>query len=1067
LAIKKSQKMKNNYLLLAVLLTTLFSYAQTPCSGGTAAGFDCNGMTLQSHLTIAQMGGQGYGGGDPAEAQDSWGWTDSMTGKEYALVAMNDKTSFVDISDPNNPVYLGKLDSHTGTSWWRDVKVFNNYAYIVSDNNGSHGVQIFDLTKLRTADGTPVVNFSRDGLYSGISNAHNLIIDEDNGFAYILGSNRNGGGPRVLDLSNPTNLTVAGNISAYGYCHDAQVVTYNGPDTEHVGKQIMIGSFSDSDFVRVLDVTNKSNVTQIGNIDYNDKYYTHQGWFTEDQRFFIVGDELDETNGPGFNTRTLVFDMQDLDNPVLHYTHYGATPAIDHNGYVKGNRFYLANYRAGMRVFKFEDLYDPAITVNQMQEVEFFDTHPGSNSAAYHGAWNVYPFFESGNIIISDLDQGLFVVKDPNYDTTPPVVVCQPFTAVLNKATGTVTIDALDVDGGSTDNIGIIKRTLTGQTTFTCADLGLIFNVELTVEDDYGLSTSCSTTVTVAGETTVYQGGGSWSNGLPDIGSNAKISTQDYDTAVAGNGSFSACTCEIDANRTLTVGADTYIELENDIVVDGTLVVKHTGNVVQRMEDAQVIKGLSAVINVELATPVLQTRDFMVMGSPMTADTRGGVFTNAFLVLDHHPLDFIPYAGVPQGATNFSDDNGNFWTSYTGTINPAEGYIVRPQSGYSDPANVSYDMTYFEGTLNSGPISRPAIFNGATPNPDGTPIIFSNPYASAISATDFISHNALVNEVYFWEHLTPPSVVVPGEGLRFDMDDVSIFNGSMGIPASNDDPITPVTTPNGIISTGQGFAIKSFGTGNVEFTNAMRLTSGNTTLRTQESNLWSENSLVLNVTASTYQRRSNTGIAFNPLGTDGLDTTLDTRRLGTIVSLYSQFETGEEELGIQTLGDLTNGTKVLLGFQSQIAAEDDYTISLITINGDEISEATIYLFDSDTGITTNLKENDYIFRSGKIKQDRRFTVLFEIAEDTFGVENLDSQNIIIYPNPTTDILNILSAQQPIKQIEIYDMRGRLIQQNIDEDITTTSVDISRFETGIYFVKVFLESGSITKKFIKE
>ncbi len=856
--------MKRILLFILACTFTIVTNAQTPCSGGTAGGYDCNGMTLQGQLTIAQMGGQGYAGGNPAEAQDSWGWTDPVGGKEYALIAMNDKTSFVDISDPNNPVFIGKLDSHTGTSWWRDIKVYNNYAYIVSDDNGNHGMQIFNLAKLRNPGNLPLpINFTRDGRKTwgtgtqGV--AHNIVINEDTGFAYIIGTTGYvNAGVVIFNLSNATNPSQVATISTYGRCHDAQVVTYNGPDTEHVGKEIMVGSFDGNDFVHVLDVSNKNNITNISSFDYGQKRVTHQGWFTEDQRFFILGDEGDETQF-GVNTRTLVYDMQDLDNPVLHYSHFGATAAIDHNGYVKGNRFYLANYRAGVRVLKVDNLYNEASP--SMTEVEFLDTHPGSNSAAFHGAWNVYPFFESGNIIVSDLDRGLFIVKDPNYDTEPPIAACQNFTAVLDKTTGTVTIDASDIDGGSTDNIGIIKRTITGQTSFTCNDVG-DHTVTLTVEDDYGLKSSCTTTVTVVGEETIYQGGGSWSNGLPSLGSLAKISTNDYNTSDTGNASFSACTCEIDTNRTLTVGPDDYIEIENNIVVNGTLTVNHTGNVVQKMASAQVQKGPLATINVNITTPVLQTRDFMVMGSPMTGDTRGVVFASAFLVLDHHPMDFIPYDGIPAGATNFSDDNGNFWKSYTGAINPAEGYIVRPQSGYSDPANESYNMTYQGGTLNTGTIARPAIFNGAEDNPDGTPIVFANPYASAISACDFISHNTLVNEVYFWEHLTPPTVIVPGEGLRFDMDDVSIFNGSMGTPASND-PGTS-TTPNGIISTGQGFAIKSFGNGNVEFTNAMRLTSGNTTLRTQESDTRSENSLVLNVTGTRYQRRSNTGIAFNP-----------------------------------------------------------------------------------------------------------------------------------------------------------------------------------------------------------
>ena len=118
----------------------------------------------------------------------------------------------------------------------------------------------------------------------------------------------------------------------------------------------------------------------------------------------------------------------------------------------------------------------------------------------------------------------------------------------------------------------------------------------------------------------------------------------------------------------------------------------------------------------------------MVMGSPMDSETRNGVFTNAFLVLDHTPNNFNPHTSpnIPQDAINFKDQEGDFWQSYTGSINVGEGYIVRPQSGYTDPANTTYPMTFAQGTLNNGNVTRPVIYNG-TNSPLGTPNAFANP----------------------------------------------------------------------------------------------------------------------------------------------------------------------------------------------------------------------------------------------------------------------------------------------------------------------------------------------------
>jgi hypothetical protein len=122
-------------------------------------------------------------------------------------------------------------------------------------------------------------------------------------------------------------------------------------------------------------------------------------------KYFLLGDELDELN-IGLNTRTIIFDFTDLDNPKWHQEYVGESAAIDHNGYVKDNLFYQANYTAGLRVIDLTDITNKNIT-----EVGFFDTHPENNNTSFNGAWNVYPYLPSGNIIISDINRGLFVIR--------------------------------------------------------------------------------------------------------------------------------------------------------------------------------------------------------------------------------------------------------------------------------------------------------------------------------------------------------------------------------------------------------------------------------------------------------------------------------------------------------------------------------------------------------------------------------------------------------------------------------------------------------------------------------
>ncbi|MEM6684749.1 MAG: choice-of-anchor B family protein [Bacteroidota bacterium] len=373
------------------------------CQNGFAGIYPCNGYDLMSHVPLTVFGA--------ARGNDSWGWADPQTGREYALMGNNENAAFLDITDPTNPIYLGNLPAQTVASNWRDIKVYNNYAFIVSEAPG-HGMQVFDLTRLRNVANPPEI-FTPDAWYDGFGSAHNIVINEESGFAFAVGAmvlNDSGfsfaGGPHFVNIQNPTNPVAAGGYPDDAYSHDAQVITYNGPDTEHVGKEILIGSNTNE--VVIIDITDKSNPIQLSTIDYPNIGYTHQGWYTEDQRYFIVGDELDELNF-GFNSRSLVFDLGDLDNPTVAMSYTGPTAAIDHNGYTKGDSFFLANYTAGVRILDISNIGSGVV-----QETGFFDTYPQNNDAIFRGVWNVYPYLPSGNIIVSDINSGLFILRKNN-----------------------------------------------------------------------------------------------------------------------------------------------------------------------------------------------------------------------------------------------------------------------------------------------------------------------------------------------------------------------------------------------------------------------------------------------------------------------------------------------------------------------------------------------------------------------------------------------------------------------------------------------------------------------------
>ena len=370
------------------------SLAQSPCVNGSAnyngTNYPCSDVDLLSAMGVNQVGS--------GEMNDIWGWTDPLDGKEYVILGRTNGTAFIDISDPLNPVYLANVNTETSSSLWRDIKVYNNHAFIVSEAGG-HGMQVFDLTRLRDITNPPVT-LLRDAWYSGFGNAHNIVINEESGRAYGVGTNTASGGLHIMDISNPLNPTLLGFFSEDGYTHDAQVVNYIGPDGQYAGKEIAFACNENT--VTIVDVTDPTDATMIAAEGYSTSAYTHQGWLTEDHRYFVVGDELDEQSS-GINTRTYFFNVEDLNNPFLEYTYVGSNAAIDHNLYIKDGIAYQSNYRAGLRLL---DVSNPA----NAQEVGFIDIYPSSNSAAFSGTWSNYPYFASGVVAVSHIEEGLFLV---------------------------------------------------------------------------------------------------------------------------------------------------------------------------------------------------------------------------------------------------------------------------------------------------------------------------------------------------------------------------------------------------------------------------------------------------------------------------------------------------------------------------------------------------------------------------------------------------------------------------------------------------------------------------------
>ncbi|MGH7580142.1 MAG: choice-of-anchor B family protein, partial [Gemmatimonadales bacterium] len=247
-----------------------------------------------------------------------------------------------------------------------------------------------------------------------INSAHNIVINESTGFAYTVGNSMGGetcgGALHMIDIRDPLNPKFAGcyadpalGLQRTGSTHDAQCVSYHGPDTRYHGREICFSSSETA--LGIADVSDKAKPRTVSIAAYPNVAYAHQGWLTDDHRYFYLDDEGDELAGTAPKTRTVVFDLTDLEDPVVAREFYGNTAASDHNLYVKGRYMYQSNYVAGLRVV---DIQDPANPV----EVGHFDTVPfGDNLPGFAGSWSNYPYFKSGVVAVTSMREGLFLIR--------------------------------------------------------------------------------------------------------------------------------------------------------------------------------------------------------------------------------------------------------------------------------------------------------------------------------------------------------------------------------------------------------------------------------------------------------------------------------------------------------------------------------------------------------------------------------------------------------------------------------------------------------------------------------
>ncbi|MCO7227031.1 choice-of-anchor B family protein [Pleionea sp. CnH1-48] len=384
------------------------------CTNGQAATYDCDKVDLHSHFPLNELSSR------PSSMNDIWGFVDLDDNREYAIVGLQNGTTVIDVTDPTAPREIGTISGQS--SGWRDVKVYQcrdettnqhkAWAYVTTE--ASQGLQVIDLSNLPNS-----INLTRT--ISDFSTAHNVYmanVDYTTGVAlpnmepymYIAGANRDGGAYRVFSMADPSNpALVTTPPVGTGYVHDATTLVIDDARTSqcaagHNPCELLI-DFNEKT-VDIWDMTNKAAPFKISETPYNGASYTHSGWWSADKNFIFIQDELDEQN-LGLNTTVRTLDIRNLQNPTLTHTWTGPDRSIDHNGFTKGNHYYMSTYRSGLTIL---DVSNP----NNISRTGYFDTFmiPAQNSANFNGAWGTYPYLPSGNILVSDIEYGLFVLKD-------------------------------------------------------------------------------------------------------------------------------------------------------------------------------------------------------------------------------------------------------------------------------------------------------------------------------------------------------------------------------------------------------------------------------------------------------------------------------------------------------------------------------------------------------------------------------------------------------------------------------------------------------------------------------
>jgi choice-of-anchor B domain-containing protein len=376
-------------------------------------------------------------------------------------------------------------------------------------------LQTIDMSGLPLTAGLASTNMdtsSQHTLYvSNIDYATNAALPGATSMLFVAGSNLSPGSWRVYSLANPTFPQFVSPAPSGGYMHDSTSLLVTDARTAqcapgHNPCEVLVDFNVDQ--VQLWDVTSKLQPVLLGTATNPNNRYIHSGWPTANGSHVIFHDELEEIQ-LGLPTRLYTLDLTNLRAPTVQVSYAGPTTTTDHNGYMRGTSYYLSHYRRGVVAY---DAANP----NALVEIASFDNYlaPSANSAGTDGTWGVYPFLPSGNLLISDIENGLFVLRDQtrNFDASSGRLGFAGPSAASAENAGTINVRVQRTIGragavsvqyatsGGTATEGTDYTGASGALSWAAGDLADKV-IAIPVTDDTGVENAETLTVTLSGLT--------------------------------------------------------------------------------------------------------------------------------------------------------------------------------------------------------------------------------------------------------------------------------------------------------------------------------------------------------------------------------------------------------------------------------------------------------------------------------------------------------------------------------------------------------------------------------------